>query len=181
MLSLGDIIRKTRENADKTIKQLADETGLTSSHLSQIERNLASPSVSALRKIANALGVNISDFFVQDDSDTGVVVHRSKRKKLSLPHSDIDYELLSPDFTSNVQLLLTRIEVGAQSSEEPMGHGGDECAVVFGGRVKFLVGGDEYILEDGDSIYYNARVPHKLTNIGDTEVTIISAISPPGF
>ncbi|HWQ75811.1 MAG TPA: XRE family transcriptional regulator [Syntrophomonas sp.] len=180
-MPLGETLRRIRENANMNIKQLADETGLTSSHLSQIERNLASPSVSALRKIAESLGVSISTFFEYEEEESGVVVRKQKRKQLKLPDSLIEYQLLSPDFTKAVQLLLTTIKPGAHSSEEPMGHGGEECAVILGGSVQFTVGGETFSLEDGDSIYYNARIPHKFVNTGETEVTIISAISPPGF
>lgn len=181
-MSLGDTLRRIREKQNLNIAQLAKETGMTSSHISQIERDLASPSVATLRKIASVLNVPISTFFDQDQSEAGSVVHRNHRKKLQLSDSDVEYELLSPDFTSTIQMLLTIIEPGVHTSEEPMSHGGkEECAVVMGGSVKFTIGGDSYTLNDGDSIYYDPRVPHKIVNTGETEVTIISAISPPGF
>lgn len=180
-MTLGECLREIRESSDMTIADLAKLTGMTSSHISQMERDLASPSVSSLRKLAAALNVPVSRFFSHEEQDPGAVVRVQNRKKLKLPGDHIVYELLSPDFTNSVQMLLTRLEPGVQSSEEPMGHGGDECAYIMGGTVQFIIGGDMYLLNDGDSIYYEGRHPHKIINVGDSEVTIISAISPPGF
>jgi len=180
-MTLGECLREIREGKEMTIADLAKLTGMTSSHISQIERDLASPSVSSLRKLAAALNVPVSSFFSHEEQNSGAVVRKDHRKKLKLPGAHTSYELLSPDFTKTVQMLLTRLEPGAHSSEEPMGHGGEECAYIIGGTVKFIIGGEKYTLHDGDSIYYKGQHPHKIINVGDSVVTIISAISPPGF
>jgi Predicted transcriptional regulators len=180
-LTLGERLRTIRESLNLNIAELAKRTSMTSSHISQIERDITSPSVSALRKIARELNVPISTFFAGENTLHGAVVSSNTRKRLKLPNSNLEYELLSPDFTKMTQLLLTRIDPGAESSEEPMGHNGEECALILGGSIQVVIGDQEYILKDGDSIYYEGTIPHKFLNISDTVVTIISAISPPGF
>lgn len=134
-----------------------------------------------LRKISAALGVPVSVFFTNEEQERGEVIRHNKRKRLQLPDSHLVYEVLSPVSSKNLQLLVTSLEAGVSSSEVPMSHGGEECAMVTGGTVEFTIGSETYILEDGDSIAYDGSIPHKITNIGSTEVVIISAISPPGF
>jgi len=181
IITLGESIRQIREQSNMSITQLSRISGITSSHISQIERDLTSPSVSVLRKISAALGVPVSVFFTNEEQERGEVVRHNKRKRLQLPDSHIVYEVLSPASSKNLQLLMTTLEAGVSSSEAPMSHGGEECALVTGGTVEFTIGDETYVLEDGDSISYEGSIPHKIRNIGETEVIIISAISPPGF
>lgn len=179
-MKLGEKLREIRESKGITIAELAKRTELTSSLISQVERDLASPSVSTLKKIAIALDVTMSKFF-EDDSPVDIVVRKNCRRKLQIPDSHLIYEIVSPSFARSVQLLITKLEPGAESSVSPLAHHGDECAMVLGGKVEFVVGEKKYIIEDGDSIYIENDIPHKLTNIGDTEIMLISSISAPGF
>lgn len=178
-MSLGKRIRELRTERKRSIASLAQEVGVTSSLISQVERDLASPSVSTLKKLATALGVSVTTFFEGDGySGDSVVVRRDKRKKLFLPESKVHYEMLSPGFKKNMQVILLEFEPGGVSSEVSLGHGGEECNIILGGSVEAIIGADRYILNDGDSIYYDGSIPHRFINIGDTKVTIISAITP---
>ncbi|MEW6523656.1 MAG: XRE family transcriptional regulator [Bacillota bacterium] len=177
---LGDRIRQIRQQQGTSLVQLSRKVGLTPSLISQVERDLVSPSINSLRKIARALDVPITAFF-EEDGPQGTVVRAASRKKLLLPDSLVEYELLSPDQNRRVELLLTRLGVGGQTSEDAFGHDGEETVLVLGGQVKFYLGTEVHILNDGDSVWFEASVPHKMVNTGQTKVTLISAISPPSF
>ena len=133
-----------------------------------------------LKKISNVLGVPITYFF-QEKSKTSSVIRKAERKKLILPDSSPIYELLSPTFVKDFQLLLTRIEVGGKMDENTSIHEGAECCLINRGKVEFMVDGVKHILEEGDTIYFSENVPHNAINIGDTEVIIVSVISPAEF
>ncbi|GFN22259.1 MAG: cupin domain-containing protein [Thermoanaerobacteraceae bacterium] len=177
---LGKKIRQIRRDRGMSLKDVAEKTGLTSSFLSQVERDLADPSITSLRKIAEALEVPIF-YFLLNHEDHSPVVRRDKRKVLKFPQSHLTYELLSPDLNRKMEIMMARLEAGAVSCDEPLSHPGEECIVVLQGCMEIEIGGEVYRLEEGDSIYYYAAVPHKLWNPGDKELVFLSAMTPPLF
>ncbi len=177
---LGDKIRKKRSEKNLSLKELAEKISLTASFLSQIERDLAEPSISSLRKIANALEVPIF-FFLIDDQKSSPVVRRSERKTLKLPKSHLIYELLTPDVNRAMELFIARIEPNTNVGEEGSTHPGEECNLVMQGTMEIRIGEETYTLEEGDSIYYFASLPHSIRNAGDEEMVFLSAITPPRF
>lgn len=182
-MSLGKRIRDLRIKQERTITSLAEEVGVTPSLISQVERDLSSPSVSTLKSIALALDVPISYFFEgeQDERSSVSIVRVNNRKKLILPKSHMTYELLSPGFRKNMQVIMTDLEPGGVSGEFAMGHGGEEWCIILDGTVEYYLSPEKYVLKDGDCIYYDATIPHRVKNIGNTKVRIISAISPGCF
>lgn len=177
---LGDKIRRLRRERGMSLKDVAGKTGLTSSFLSQVERDLADPSITSLRKIAEALGIPIFYFLLNHD-DQNPVVRKNERKVLRFPQSNLTYELLSPDLNRKMELMLGRLKPGAASCEEPLAHPGEEFILVLEGVMEIDIGGDTYCLEHGDSIYYYASIPHKLWSAGDEDLVFLSAITPPMF
>ncbi len=177
---LGDKIRKKRSERNLSLKELAEKIDLTASFLSQIERDLAEPSISSLRKIANALEVPIF-YFLIDDEKSSPVVRRNERKTLKLPESHLIYELLTPDVNRAMEVFIARIEPHTGQGEGESTHPGEECILVMGGKMEIAVGEDLYTLEEGDSIYYFASLPHSIRNPGDTELVFLSSITPPRF
>jgi quercetin dioxygenase-like cupin family protein len=93
----------------------------------------------------------------------------------------LTYELLSPDLSDQIEVIRTRIEPGATTSSKPLSHKGEEYTLVMEGKMKIQVGDKFFVLEEGDSIYYFASIPHKITSIGDKDLIIISAITPTSF
>lgn len=177
---LGEKIRRKRIEKNLSLKDLAEKIGLTASFLSQVERELAEPSITSLRKIAEALDVPIF-FFLLDDENHSPVVKKSQRKVLRFPQSHLTYELLSPDLNRQMEILIARLDPGAAGGEEESTHPGEECILVLEGMMEIKVGEDTYHLEEGDSIYYFASIPHSLKNSGDSELVFLTAITPPRF
>lgn len=177
---IGNRIRKMRQSKDLSLTQLADEVGKTSSHLSQIERGLAESSITTLREIAKALDVPML-YFLDDHNKHNTVVRKEERKTLKFAKSHITVDLLSPGLNHQMEMIEASLEPGASTCEPPLPHQGEECTVVIKGKMKIQVGEESYILEEGDSVYYTASIPHKITNIGDGEMVFISAITPPNF
>jgi len=93
----------------------------------------------------------------------------------------LTYELLSPDVSHQIEMIRTRIELGASTCSKPLPHEGEECTLVIEGKMKIQVRDEFFILEEGDCIYYVASIPHKITSIGDKDLVIISAITPTNF
>lgn len=91
------------------------------------------------------------------------------------------YELLSPDLNRKIEFLYITIKPGDYSSKDLVTHEGEECGIVIKGRLMVKMKDKEYILEEGDSIYFDSTIPHKYINIGDEECISIWAMTPPSF
>ena len=78
-----------------------------------------------------------------------------------------------------MQILHERIAPGADSGDEMLHHESEEGGVVVHGSLELTVGGDVFILGPGDAYYFDSRIPHRFRNLGETEVEMISACSPP--
>lgn len=178
---LGSKIRNKRSEKNMSLKELAEKIDLTASFLSQIERDLAEPSITSLRKIANALDVPIF-YFLMTDEDSSPVVRKNERKTLRFPESHLEYELLTPDVSRMMEVFIATLDpetdgVGELESTHP----GEECILILEGKMEITVGEETYILEEGDSIYYFASLPHTVRNAGKKKLVFLSAITPPRF
>jgi transcriptional regulator with XRE-family HTH domain len=192
--SLGAKIRQQRKTRRLTLTELAEQCNISPSFLSQIERNQANPSVATLHKIAEVFGLPLATFFeepkknnnyqqpVKAEETLAKVVRANQRKTLIYPGSGIRNELLSPDLQRDIQMMWVVIPPGADTGDDPLIHDGEECGVVLQGQVEIWVGDNEhYILGPGDAIYQASTVPHRSRNIGDEDVIIVVAITPPSF
>ena len=179
-MELGNRIRELRLKNKKTIGKVAQETDLTSSFISQVERDKVTPSLRSLTKIAKALHVPVMLFFLPTDTASSTT-HKEQRKKISLPHSETVYEVLSP-LTNKIEFLLAEIEPGKRGDLEMVPHEGEEHVYVVRGKVEITIGDQACYLKEGDSICFQCMIPHKIgKNLGDEKVILIIAQSPPTF
>jgi transcriptional regulator with XRE-family HTH domain len=179
---VGMTIRRLREERHLSLKEMAGRSGLTQSFLSQVERGLTSPSVASLRKVAQAFGVPLAALFQGPTPPGDRVVRRGDRRQLVHPrHAWRDF-LLTPNLTGKLQVILSVIEPGGGSGEEPYAHDSDEeCVIVLRGRLEFWVGADRYLLEEGDSIVFESRIPHRNANAGPGQAEVLWITTPPSY
>lgn len=185
-MKIGSIIRKVRFSKKMTIKQLAKKVNLTSSLISQIERDVVSPSLSTLVKISTSLEVPIIYFFSQKMLDSVTVIKKKNRRKIIVPsHSNAVYNFLSPyDIDNKIEFLLIEMEekqgkIGDEN--ELISHIGEECGYVIKGKLEIRLNDKKYYLEEGDSIYFKSTIPHRFENVGKGKSISIWAVSPPSF
>lgn len=176
---LGHNIQKQRHEQRITLKQLSQKTKLSMSFLSQLERGLVNPSVSSLKRIAQAFGISVVDFFkdeekrqpsfgnlptvsMRSDGFTYTndirLVRANFRKSLALPGSKIFYELLTPDLSRLLEVMHMRVEPGERSGEviDPPG---EKFGLVLKGILEMRIRNEVYQLRAGDSIYFPSHVP----------------------
>ncbi len=178
----GLTIRRLREERKLSLKEMAARSGLTPSFLSQVERNLTSPSVASLRRVAQAFGVPLTALFQGPTAPEDHVVRRSERRQLIHPKRQWRDYLLTPNLTGKLQVILSVIEPGGGSGDEPYAHDSDEeCVVILRGRLEFWVGTDWYLLEEGDSIVFESRIPHRNRNPGPDQAEVLWITTPPSY
>lgn len=179
--SLGERIRTLREKRGQSLKQLAHGTGLTQSFLSQVERDLTSPSVASLRKIAGSLDTSVATFFA-GGSPNGRLVRKDARPVLVHPKRRWRDSILTPSTQGKLQVIWSEIEPGGGSGDEPYSHDSDEeCVVILTGSLDFWVGDEHYVLEAGDALTFESRLPHMNINPGPGKTEVLWVITPPSY
>jgi transcriptional regulator with XRE-family HTH domain len=187
-----------------TLKQLSEKTGLSIGLLSEIERDLAQPSMSSLKKIVRAMDLNMFNFVEEQTESTGLqgksawqpmrtvspdvytkdigIVRAKKRKKLIYPSLPAVFELLTPDLNRMIEILYGKFEPGFNSGAEPIKDPpGEKCAIILEGCLEMKIGEKTVRLEEGDAVYYPGDAQVSLRVIGDKACRSILVVTPPSF
>ena len=140
-LQLGPRIRALRQARRLTLRDVADRAGVTESFLSQVERDVTSPSIATVHRIAGALDLSIAQLFA-DEPSPGRVVRREARRRIAYPGLKAVDEFLTSNMAGRLQVILSTIEPGGGTGEEPYTHDSDEeVVVVLKGILDLWVGG----------------------------------------
>jgi len=161
-----------------TLEELGKRTGLTSSFLSQIERNITSPSVKSLREIAAALNTKVSRFFEEQKSRDFVFIKKDKRKKNVNDRFKSCCEVLASgllDIRMEPSFLI--LKVGGKVEKQSDSLNGEEFGFVLKGKVELLRGPERFIMGKGDSVYFKGIKSHKVKNIGSNEANLLWIVS----
>lgn len=177
-MNIGNKIKELRISNDLTLQELASRSELTKGFLSQVERNLTSPSISTLEDILEALGTNLSEFF-QEDKDEQIVFHT---QDFFVDEND-DYmiEWIIPNAQKNdMEPILLTLKT-KQKSKIMESHSGEEFGYVLKGHVMLVRGNKKYKLKAEETFYMNGKGSHYLENIGLTDAKILWVTTPPMF
>ncbi len=181
---MGGVIRKARKTRKMVLQELADRADLSIGFISQVERNLLTPSVSALKRIADVLDIPAGSLmFGAESRKSGVgvgLVRRSRRKRVVFADSRIEYEMLTPDLRRRMSALW--LKAPPHSASGPVfSHDGEDAVIVLKGALKIEIGGVWYELGKGDSLYFNSELPHRWRNDSAMSAEIIWVSTPPSF
>jgi transcriptional regulator with XRE-family HTH domain len=180
-LQLGPRIRALRQARHVTLRELAARAGVTESFLSQVEREVTSPSIASVQRIARALDLAIAELFVED-APHGRVVRRADRRRITYPGLGAIDEFVTSNMNGRLQVILSTIEPGGGTGDEPYAHESDEeVVVVLSGRLELWVADERHLLEEGDSATYSSRLPHRNTNPGPGTAVVLFCVTPPSF
>ncbi|MCJ8324193.1 MAG: helix-turn-helix transcriptional regulator [Rhizobiales bacterium] len=171
--ALGEKLRVRRRALGMTLKQVADQAGLTVGFISQIERNITAPSLSSLVSVAQVLEMNVSDFLSQPKGD-GSITRHDERPEYSVGNSTMTYERLSSNFSGNVLRSLIIKEPPGHKAE-PISHDGEEMIFMLSGEITVELNGVQTILETGDSLHFPSTQVHSTWNHTDATSTFLWA------
>ncbi len=177
---IGERINARRTELGLSLRALAQEVDLTASFLSQIERDQADPSIKSLRRIADALGVPMLHFLVENNT-ANHVVRRDRRKRLVIPESGVTYELLTPDLDRRMEMFIAQVDPSDKNIAHPLPHPTEECILVLEGSLRITLGDNDYDLEAGDSIYFECAGLCSLIATGSEPAVFVSAMTPAVF
>lgn len=180
---IGIKLKELRKLNAMTLKDLAKETNMSVGYLSQIERNISSPTINVLFTLSRALDVNISYFFdlITEDNipQEQYIVRGHQRKKLSFAKGISDC-LLNTNSINSLQVLLSTFEPGA-SVKDAYCHDGEECGLVLAGMLELWIDEEKFILYQNDSFSFPSTKRHRYTNPSITPTVVVWAMTPPSY
>ncbi|MEC3980728.1 helix-turn-helix domain-containing protein [Amycolatopsis sp. H20-H5] len=179
---LGRHIRDARTARNLTLPQLAERTGLSRSYLSNVERNVNSPTISTLRTILDALGVSLAQLFRTVEGERRAVIRPADRVEIARTGNDaVRYELLTPNPAGRLEMMIMKVAPGASSGELPHTHAGEEVGFMLSGRLRYWIDDECHELQAGDAITYESTRPHRYENPGGETAVSVWALTPPSF
>ena len=179
---LGTRVKELRRRRGLTLEELAERAGVSRAMISKVERGEKNPTLVVTAKVAEGLGVTLSELLRVEERREIVVVPREKRMVMSDPETGFERQLLSPTFGGRgVEFVRNVVPYGSTSGEfPPYRRGVEEYVVVEKGRLRAAVGGEEHLLEEGDALYFEADVSHRFDNEGDGECSYYLVIVSKG-
>jgi len=171
--NLGKKIRKIRTKKGLTQEGLAARSGLTKSYISLLEVGKKIPAISTLSQIAAALGMTIGDCFENtDDSSDVAVVRKNERVQVAQEGTPFGYiyealSLQKKDRTMDA--FIVKVLPGDKSKAKGVEfkHAGEEFDFVIEGKIKYIIDNREYVLREGDSIYFDSSMKHRVEALGN--------------
>jgi len=196
----GENIRIAREGVEMSVRELARRVGVSASHISQVERGLASFSVPALYNVASELGISMDSLFedpsqpksrstIEDEQkaadgqlsldDAGIVLRKDGRPSLDLTKGPT-WERLTSRPESGSEFIEVIYEPGVDGANPPsdlVQHSGREYGIIIEGELSVQVGMGFTLLSPGDSISFDCSIPHRFWNATSAPVRAIWFIS----
>lgn len=179
---LGRRLKRARSARDMTLKDVEARSGVSATHISQIERGMTSPTVGALQKLARALEKETVFFLEEVDLEEVSVAREPVSTVVHSESPRVNFRNLSHGVPGG-KLRLGRLEVepGGQTVTPPHHHEGEECGIVMKGTLEIRFEDKSYVLNVGDAIHFNSGRPHSYGNPGPGPVEAIWVTSSPGF
>jgi XRE family transcriptional regulator, regulator of sulfur utilization len=178
--AVGARIRSLREGMDLSLRDLAERSGVSAPMLSQVERGDTSPTLAVAQKIAAGLDLTLSQL-LRLDEDRHVVVVRSKERRTRRRRGHVVEELTPPLPGQRSDVSEHTLAPGAATgaADDPPVHepGSRETAVVLDGTVELFIDGQRHELSEGDSVAFDADLPHHFENNSSSEARLIAVVA----
>ena len=179
--NVGALLRELRLRHNLSQRALAKRAGVSNATISMIEADRVSPSVSALKQILSGIPIGLAEFFAHGVAEDEKIVFRAA-ELTELAGGAVSYRQVGANLAGrSLQVLHERYGPGADSGRHVLHHQGEEAGIVVKGRLALEVGGRRFELGPGDAYAFDSRKPHIFKNIGEGELILVSACTPPTF
>lgn len=182
--AIGKTIRLLRTQKKLRLQDVAESTGLSISYLSQIERGKVSPSLSTMKKVADALDVRpgqlMEDPVPIANGEARRVIRSFERRTLVLSEGRMQIDILCSSRGRSLVMVKMTAEPWTESGDA-LRQEGERCGIVLRGCMELWIGDECYVLNRGDSVYVDHMVEHRWLVRGDDHLEMIWAITPPNY
>lgn len=177
-VDIGKRLRDIRTERDLSIRDLAKISGLNVNTLSMIENGKNSPSLESLQRLSLALEMHITAFF-EDSTSINKIVHyqASQRPSVAFVHGKL--EDLGARFPQcGAETFVVTLNPLSNSGEDPVVHTGHETVYCLEGQLTYSIEDQIFKLEPGDSLFFEAYLPHRWENTGRKPARALLVLCP---
>jgi len=179
-VNIGKKVKNLRLRLGLTQEDLADRAELSKGFISQVERDLTSPSIATLQEILQCLGTNLKEFF----SDTSEAKTVYKKQDLFVKTdeergTEVVWLLPGAQGCQLEPILLTVSPGGSTWPDSP--HEGDEFGYILSGSIVLHLGDKQHRVRKGESFYYSPKQAHFIENTGAQDARVLWVAAPPTF
>lgn len=178
LVNVGRRLREIRLERQLSIRDLARISGLNVNTVSIIENDKASPSLETLQQLALALDVSMAAFFEQSSPRQQIVHFKAdQRPRVNFSHGVL--EDLGPGTSRcSVETFLVTLDPFSSSGEDAIVHAGYETVYCLEGNLTYIIDDQDFLLQPGDSLFFEAPLPHRWQNNGAEPVRSLFVLSP---
>lgn len=179
-MKIGNKIKELRTQKGLTQEELADRSELSKGFISQLERDLTSPSIATLVDILQCLGTNLEEFFTNTTAEQVVF---KKQDYFVKQDSELKntIEWIIPNAQKNMmEPILLTLEIGGSTYPDNP-HEGEEFGYVLSGTIAICIGTKEYKAKKGESFYFTPSKKHYIKAVGKTSASLLWVSTPPSF
>jgi transcriptional regulator with XRE-family HTH domain len=178
LVDVGQRLRYLRNESGLSIRALAEKSQLNVNTLSMIENGKTSPSVATLQQLAFALETPIASFFENDTPKNKVAYHKAdQRPKAAFAHGTLE-DLGAGMISRGAEPFLVELEPQADSGFDAIVHTGREFVFCLEGQLIYTIEDQEFVLEPGDSLLFEAHLPHRWQNAGAIPTRSLLVLCP---
>lgn len=179
-MEIGESIKNLRQKMGLTQEELAERSDVTKGFISQLERDLTSPSLDTFSNVLEALGTNFSEFFKLEKEEK-IVFTKDDYFEGSYDKLGLNMVWIVPNAQKNsMEPVLFTLEKGGESKEYTP-YEGEEFGYVLEGEIKLIVGNKDYIIKKGETFYLFANQTRCIKNIYSGQSKILWITNPPNF
>lgn len=166
---IGKKIAAYRRKHSLTIRELTEETGLSSALLSQLERGIGNPTLYALQALASTLGIPLSRLVEEPIPNESLILRKKDRRKVYSVSGQLLYDIISSNAAhSPLELLYLELPPHEKTQGGLSSHPEEEITLILKGSALIHLDEDVFPLEEGDSVRIPSGKGHQLENISDT-------------
>ncbi|NLC95471.1 MAG: cupin domain-containing protein [Bacilli bacterium] len=180
-MNIGSKIRQLRMENGLTQEELADRCELTKGFISQVEREMTSPSIATLQDILEALGTTLSEFFAEEEDEKIVFTSEDFFEKYDEDYKMKIYWIVPNAQKNEMEPILVELEPGGLTYRHTP-HPGEEFGYVLDGEIELIYGKKKLLVKKGESFYIFPNKEHYIKNKSTNKTAKILWIStPPSF
>ncbi len=177
-MEIGQRIKQLRTQNKLTLEELASRCELSKGFISQVERDLTSPSIATLSDIVEALGINLAQFFKEEREEKLVFTQEDffidEKEECTI------YWIVPNAQKNDMEPILLDLKPG-QKSDIISPHNGEEFGYVLNGKVSLVINNKKYVVKKGQTFYIKGLHDHYILNDTKSDAKVLWVCNPPIF
>ncbi len=181
-MNIGEKIKQLRKAKKMTLSELSQASGVALATISRIENAVMTGTLESHIAIAKALGIALPQFYSEVEQESKTIDASSEKSRSDIfIHSDkSSYEMLTTSVLSKKMMpVLLKIEPNGKTAIEQAKTGTEKFIFVVSGKIEVIISDKKHILDENDTLYFDASLSHSYRNIGKVQARMICVTTPP--